>query len=275
MADPLTLMAVHAHPDDESSSTGGVLARYAAAGLRTVVVTCTNGELGDGPSGVKPGEAGHDEGAVVATRLAELEQACRILKVTNLELLGYRDSGMADWQFKDHADAFCNVPIDESAGRLVTLFERYRPAVVITYDDQGGYDHPDHLQAHRVTVAAVEQSGIPAKLYLSAFRRRTFEKLRDKLAELGVEFPAPELDAATLALMDAVERRITTTVDTTAFVEQKQLALAAHASQIEESWFSRIPSEVFVDAFGTESFIRVRDTTGASVPEDDLLAGIR
>ena len=167
------------------------------------------------------------------------------------------------------------IAASSKTARLVTLFERYRPAVVITYDDQGGYDHPDHLQAHRVTVAAVEQSGIPAKLYLSAFRRRTFEKLRDKLAELGVEFPAPELDAETLALMDAVERRITTTVDTTAFVEQKQLALAAHASQIEESWFSRIPSEVFVDAFGTESFIRVRDTTGASVPEDDLLAGIR
>jgi LmbE family N-acetylglucosaminyl deacetylase len=136
--------------------------------------------------------------------------------------------------------------------------------VVITYDDQGGYNHPDHLQAHRVTVAAVEQSGIPAKLYLSAFRRRSFETLRDKLAELGVEFPAPELDADTLALMDAVERRITTTVDTAAFAEQKRLALAAHA----------IPNEVFVDAFGTESFIRVRDTTGASVPEDDLLAGI-
>src|SRR5260370_42649784 len=94
---PLTLMAVHAHPDDEASSTGGVLARYAAAGLRTVVVTCANGELGDGPGGVKPGEAGHDEGAVVATRLAELDQACRIPPVTNLELLGYPDSGLADW----------------------------------------------------------------------------------------------------------------------------------------------------------------------------------
>src|SRR2546430_14956360 len=119
MPQRLTLMAVHAHPDDESSSTGGVLARYAAAGLRTVVVTCTNGELGDGPGGVKPGEAGHDEGAVVATRLAELEQACRILKVTNLELLGYHDSGMADLQFKDHPDAVFNVPIVETTGRPV------------------------------------------------------------------------------------------------------------------------------------------------------------
>ena len=268
-------MAVHAHPDDEASSTGGVLARYADAGIRTVVVTCTNGELGDGPGGVKPGEAGHDEGAVVATRLAELEEACRILRVTNLELLGYRDSGMVEWEYKGHADAFCNVPIEESSGRLVALFEKYRPAVVITYDDQGGYDHPDHVRVHGVTVAAVEQSGIPAKLYLSAFRRKSFETVRDKLIELGVEFPAPDFDEATIALMDAVDGRITTTVNTTPFVEQKRRALASHASQVQESWLSQIPNEVFADAFGTEYFIRVRDTTGASIPEDDLFAGLQ
>src|SRR3984893_3362895 len=135
MAHPLstlTLMAVHAHPDDEAISTGGALARAAAEGIRTVVVTCTNGELGDGPGGVKPGEEGHDEAAVAATRLAELEEACRILDVTDLELLGYHDSGMVDWQFKDRADVFCNVPIEVSSGRLVELFEKYQPDVVIT-----------------------------------------------------------------------------------------------------------------------------------------------
>jgi LmbE family N-acetylglucosaminyl deacetylase len=267
-------MAVHAHPDDESSSTGGVLARYAAAGVRTVVVTCTNGELGDGPGGVKPGEDGHDEAAVAATRLAELEEACRILGVTDLELLGYHDSGMADWRFQDQADAFCNIPVEESAGRLAALFEKYRPDVVITYDDQGGYDHPDHLQAHRIAVAAVEQSGVPAKLYFTAWRRGSFERLRAKLLELGVELPMPEIDAETMKRMDDVEERITTTVDTNAFVEQKRLALAAHASQIDESWLSRVPSEVFGDVFGDESFIRARDTSGAPVPEDDLFAGL-
>ena len=268
-------MAVHAHPDDESSSTGGVLARYAAEGVHTVVVTCTNGELGDGPGGVKPGEAGHDPAAVATTRLGELDTACRILGVGDLELLGYHDSGMADWSFKDDAQAFCNVPIEESTGRLVALIERHRPDVVITYDDQGGYDHPDHLQAHHIAVAAVEQSGIPAKLYFSAFRRGMFETLRAKLLELGIEFPAPELDDDARALMDAVERRITTTVDSSAFVEQKLRALAAHASQMEESWFSRIPHEVLADIFGVEAFIRAHDRTGAPVPEDDLFAGLR
>ncbi len=274
MAGPLTLMAVHAHPDDESSSTGGVLARYAAAGLRTVVVTCTNGELGDGPGGVKPGADGHDETAVVTTRLAELEEACRILNVTDLELLGYRDSGMVDWQNKDHPDAFCNVPLEESSGRLIALFEKYQPDVVVTYDDQGGYDHPDHIQAHRVAVAAFEHSGIPAKLYFTAWRRSTFQNLAERLREMGVEFPEPEISGEVAARMDAVERRITTTIDTRAFGEQKRRALAAHASQMEESWLARMPPEIFEDVFGEESFIRAGDTTGAPVPEDDLFSGL-
>ena len=94
--DTLTLMAVHAHPDDEASSTGGVLALYSDQGVRTVVVTCTNGEFGDAPGQVKPGEDGHDEQAVAQLRLDELRQSCKILGVTNLELLGYHDSGMPD-----------------------------------------------------------------------------------------------------------------------------------------------------------------------------------
>src|SRR2546423_7625133 len=114
---PFTLMAVHAHPDDEAISTGGVLARAAAEGIRTVVVTCTNGELGDAPGGVKPGEPGHDEAAVAAIRLAELDAACAILDVGVLERLGYHDSGMADWEYKARPDAFANIPIEESAGR--------------------------------------------------------------------------------------------------------------------------------------------------------------
>src|SRR4051794_37102464 len=162
MANRLTLMAVHAHPDDESSSTGGVLAMYADQGIRTVVVTCTNGELGDGPGGVKPGEPGHDEAAGAATRPPPLDAAGGNLGVEALERLGYHDSGMPDWKYKDHPDAFCNVPVHESAGRLVALMERYQPDVVVTYDQSAGYNHPDHLQASRITLAAIEQTGIPA-----------------------------------------------------------------------------------------------------------------
>src|SRR3954464_320652 len=127
MASPLTLMAVHAHPDDESSSTGGVLARYAGEGIRTVVVTCTNGEYGDAPGGIKPGADGHDPEAVARIRRDELERACAILRVTHLEMLGYHDSGMPDWEYKDRANVFCNVPLDESTERLPQLYGGDRP----------------------------------------------------------------------------------------------------------------------------------------------------
>src|ERR1700690_3882501 len=101
MADILTMMAVHAHPDDEASSTGGVLATYSAQGIRTIVVTCTNGEYGDAPGGIKPGQPGHDPAEVARLRLAELDKSASILRVTDLETLGYHDSGMEEWAYKD------------------------------------------------------------------------------------------------------------------------------------------------------------------------------
>src|ERR1700735_2803875 len=143
MAETLTLMAVHADPDDEASSTGGVLAKYSDEGIRAIVVTCTNGEFGDAPPGIKPGAEGHDEQAVAEIRLAELRESIKHLGVTNLELLGYHDSGMPEWEYKDRPDAFCNVPVADVAARIGALIEKYRPQVVVTYDDQSIYQHPD------------------------------------------------------------------------------------------------------------------------------------
>jgi LmbE family N-acetylglucosaminyl deacetylase len=271
----LTLMAVHAHPDDESSSTGGVLARYAAERIRTVVVTCTNGELGDGPGHVKPGQPGHVDDEVARTRLAELAVACEHLRVAHLELLGYRDSGMPEWPYKDRPDAFCNVPVDAVAERLSALFERYRPDVVITYDDDDGYNHPDHVQAHRATVAAVTRTNIPAKLYFTARRREDRAKLRELILEMGGDPPersAP--DPERRKRMELREQRITTTVDAAGVVERKRAALAAHASQLDQSWIVRLPPDGFRTVFGHETFIRAHDTTGAAIPEDDLFAGL-
>ena len=199
MSTPLTLMAVHAHPDDESSSTGGVLARYADEGVRTVVVTCTNGELGDAPGGIKPGDEGHDEAEVARIRLGELERACETLGVAHLEMLGYHDSGMVDWEHKDRPDVFCNVAVDDAAERLSGLFERYQPDVVVTYDELGGYDHPDHVHASRVAMAAVARTGIPRKAYFTAFRRSMFERFRAVLEEQGADvsqFPRARSGAA-------------------------------------------------------------------------------
>ncbi len=277
MADTLTLMAVHAHPDDEASSTGGVLALYSAQGIRTVVVTCTNGEFGDAPGQVKPGQEGHDEQAVAELRLAELRQSCKILGVSQLELLGYHDSGMPDWEYKDRPDAFCNIPVAEVAGRIGSLIEQYRPQVVISYDDKGMYQHPDHVHAAVAAAAAVAQTGIPAKFYQTAMRGSDWRKIWRALRERGVpDLPEErEFTDDMRRQVEEAEARITTTIDITSVLDRKREALFAHASQIQDSWFSMIPEDVALDVFGKETFVRVSDSTGAPIPENDLFAGLR
>jgi len=277
-SDLLTLMAVHAHPDDESSSTGGVLARYSDEGIRTVVVTCTNGEYGDGPGHLKPNEPGHDPARVAETRLSELKLACAHLGVDHVETLGFHDSGMADWDFKDRPDAFCNVPLEISVGRLVGLFEHYRPDAVVTYYDMGGQNHPDHRQAHRITVEAVDRTAIPAKGYFIARRRRDWQKLREQMAAAGMELQPPPrwwTDPERVRQMDEMEERITTMVDTAPWSSRKRAALASHGSQLDDSMWLRMSPESFADAFGVETFIRFMDRTGSPVPEDDLFTGLR
>jgi LmbE family N-acetylglucosaminyl deacetylase len=275
MAEPLTLMAVHAHPDDEASG-GGILATYADQGIRTVVVTCTNGEFGDAPGGIKPGQDGHDEQAVARLRLAELEASARILKVSDLEMLGYHDSGMPDWEYKDRPDAFWNVPLEEVAGRIGGLIATYRPQVLVTYDDQGAYQHPDHVHASRAAQAAAAATGIPAKLYLSTMRGSSWRKIWEALRAAGAEVPDWEEDEERTRRALQSEERITTTIDIRPVLERKREALFAHGTQINgDSWFGKIPPEVVEGAFGYEYFIRVADTTGAPLPEDDLFAGLR
>src|SRR5260221_296304 len=230
MNQPLTLMAVHAHPDDESSSTGGVLATYSDEGVRTIVVTCTNGEFGDGPAGLKPGEEGHDTADVAQTRLAELRESCKHLGVTELETLGYHDSGMPEWEYKDNPQAFCNVPLDTVIDRIGALIE---------------------------------------------MRRSAWQKVAQALREAGEQIDDWEPTEEEIANMRESEARITTTIDIEPFLERKRTALITHASQIADSWFSKIPPDVAAEAFGQETFILSMDKAHASVPETDLLSGLR
>jgi LmbE family N-acetylglucosaminyl deacetylase len=275
MAEPLTLMVVHAHPDDEASG-GGILATYADQGIRVVVVTCTNGEYGDAPGGIKPGQPGHDPEAVARLRLAELEESARILKVSDVETLGYHDSGMPDWEYKDRPEAFSNVPLEEVAGRIGGLIAKYRPQVLVTYDDQGAYQHPDHVHASRAAQAAAAETGIPAKLYLSTMRSSSWRKIWEALRAAGADLPARGDDEELASRALQSEERITTTIDIRPVLERKREALFAHGTQINgDSWFGKIPPEIVEEAFGYEYFIRVADTTGAPLPEDDLFAGLR
>jgi LmbE family N-acetylglucosaminyl deacetylase len=275
MNQPLTLMAVHAHPDDEASSTGGVLAAYSDQGVRTVVVTCTNGEFGDGPAGIKPGEDGHDTAYVAQTRLDELREASKHLGVADLELLGYHDSGMPEWEYRNSPDAFCNVPLDEVIGRIGALIEKYQPQVVITYDPDGAYQHPDHVHAARAAIGAAGQTGVPAKLYLTAMRRSEWRKIFDALREAGEDVPEWDMTEEEQRQIIASEARITTEVDITSVLDRKREALLAHSSQITDSWFSKIPPDVVRSAFGREFFILAQNKTQAPVPETDLFSGLR
>ena len=226
---PLTLMAVHAHPDDEAISTGGILARYSAEGVRTVLVTCTNGELGDAPGGIKPGEPGHDEAVVVPLRRKELEASCDVLGVTNLELLGYHDSGMEGWPQNDAPDSFWQTPVAVAGSRLAALMRTFEPQVVVTYDENGFYGHPDHIQANRVTHAAIAECGIPAKLYYTAIARSRLHGFRDVMAEAGVELPEEVQENPDFGTPDEL---ITTTVDCSA-LHRAEVRVARRAREPE------------------------------------------
>ena len=271
----LTLMAVHAHPDDEVLSTGGVFARYADEGIRTVLVTCTNGEQGDGPDGVKPGEPGHDETAVREQRLAELRDSVAHLGIEHVELLGYRDSGMAGWDANEDKGVFSNVPIEESTDQLVALMEKYRPQVVVTYDENGAYGHPDHIQAHRIAVAAAEvtheRHGFPAKFYHTAIPRTRFRQLMEMLREAGEDFGGEEPPED----MGTPDELVTTVVDVLPYTERKRKALESHASQVDNIFFLRMADEILRQVFGAEAFTRTRSDVEVPDKEDDLFAGLR
>jgi LmbE family N-acetylglucosaminyl deacetylase len=270
MKHELTLMAVHAHPDDEVLGTGGLLARCAAEGVRTVLVTCTNGEQGDDAGGAKPGDPGHDATEVAARRLAELRESADLLNIRHLELLGYRDSGMAGWSTNDDPAAFANIPQDESAGRLAELMEHYRPQVVVTYDENGGYGHPDHIQAHRIALAAAEKTGVPDKLYYTAIPRSGIRRMFDGIREAGIEidFDPPD-DFGT------PDELVTSTLDVSAHWEAKREALRAHASQEENIFLLRLPEEMQRSVFSFEAFVRRQCRVQAPDTEDDLFAGLR
>ncbi len=197
-----TMVCFHAHPDDESIGTGGILARLADEGVRTVLVTCTGGEVGEIGD---PTLATLDNLAEIRER--ELRTACEILGVAHLELLGYRDSGMVGTPDNERPDAFARADLDVAAGRLVALIRRYRPQVLVTYDENGFYGHPDHINANRITVRAFARAGDPAaypdqdlepwqpaKLYYTAVPRSRMAEFGRKLAEHGIRPPMGEGD---------------------------------------------------------------------------------
>lgn len=278
-------MAVHAHPDDEIFGTGGVFARAHDEGMRTVLVCATGGEEGEI---VLPERDTPEEHARLAEiREQELRRACAILGIDELYFLGYRDSGMLGTPANDNPESFFRADPVEAVGRVVRLIRQIRPDVLVTYDQGGGYGHPDHVTAHRITTAAVEAAADPArypeygpawsvpKFYNTANPASTWERLGRQLEEHGL--PVPDADAEyDFRPFVTPEEAVTTRVDVRKYVPQKRAALAVHETQIgQDGWIHAMPADIGDSFLGTELFIRVHSSVPASTPEDDLFAGLR
>src|SRR5579871_867720 len=249
-----TLVCFHAHPDDEAIATGGVMARAVAEGHRVVLVVATGGEEGEvAPDVLAPGEA------LGERRAAELTTAAAILGIHRVEVLGYRDSGMMGTEANDDPASFWQADVDEAAGRLAAILDEEQAAALTTYDDNGGYGHPDHIQVHRVGVRAGELARTP-HVYEATMDR---DRMREGLEEVLRSRPAPEVVEMAEGMlanggphMGVPAGRITTRVDVSAYIGVKRAALAAHASQVPaDSWFLKAPPDEFERMFGTEVFI--------------------
>jgi LmbE family N-acetylglucosaminyl deacetylase len=272
VSDALTLLCVHAHPDDESSSTGGVLRSYADQGVRTVLVTCTDGALGDSPDGTTPDAEHHEPGEVAAHRAEELRTAAKILGVTRLEMLGFADSGMEGWPQNDAPGSFWSTPVDVAAQRLVPILLEERPQVVVTYDENGFYGHPDHIQANRVTRAAIAASGLRASLMYTAIPKSAFKRFRELLDEADVEGPGTDGEDPPFGTADEL---IGVRVDVSAAADAKYDALSAHSSQTDDSFFLKMGRERFLELFRNEYFVRAQDPLHRTGIDHDLFAGWR
>lgn len=278
----LTLMAVHAHPDDEAIGTGGILAKYASEGIRTVLVTCTKGELGDvlNPSYVPP----RPGMSITEIREEELAQAMKILRVSAYHNLGYKDSGMAGTSGNMDPKAFAQADVTAATHRLVRLIRKERPQVVVTYDENGIYGHPDHVMAHRVTQKAFtaandsdlildtsEPPWQPRKLYHLAIPMERLKRFR-KAGEDDQSTERP-----TSSIVGTPEEQITTRIDITPVIEQKFEAIFSHKSQIGSGHlFRQLSQAQRVALFGKEHFVCVHGCNlAANEKERDLFEGLR
>jgi mycothiol conjugate amidase Mca len=286
-----TLMIVHAHPDDESLGTGATTLKYAAEGVQTVLVIATGGEEGEVHDPDLPEEEARAQ--LKEIREDELRRACTILNVGTLELLGYRDSGMPGTPANARPDNFQNADFDEATGRLVRLIRRHRPQVLVTYNEDGGYPHPDHIQCHKVTVAAFEAAGDadrypeagpafqPVKLYAIAWSRERTRALRLALARFGLPWPFEAVARAAAKPGEEPEwgqpeDTISTSLAVGEYMPQARQALAQHRTQFApDNVFLNLPEELRAGMRqAREYFVLLRSHVPTTRPEDDLFAGI-
>lgn len=302
-----TIMAVHAHPDDEVVFTGGTLPLYHDRGVRTVLVTATGGEEGEihDPE-LDPEEARPRLGDI---RREELRRAVEILQIDNLELLNYRDSGMAGTEANERADNFRNADREEATRKLVALVRRYKPQILVTYDENGAYGHPDHIMCNIITQAAYEKAADPeyapelgeawaaSKLYYTHWPQDRMERARQMYKERGLKWfwedeeerlesdPEHQSDEEGVVTLqkEAEENEppayvpppVTTRLDVSIALQRKMEAIYQHRTQFSpDGPFMVMPPDIAEVALGEEHYSLVKSRAPAAEQEDDLLAGL-
>jgi N-acetyl-1-D-myo-inositol-2-amino-2-deoxy-alpha-D-glucopyranoside deacetylase len=284
---------VHAHPDDETIGNGATMARYVADGIHVTLVTCTLGELGEVLVPALERLAADAADQLGGYRVAELERAMQALGVTDHRFLGgigrYRDSGMMGLDTNKDPRCFWQADVDEAAGHLVAVIREIRPQVLVTYDENGGYGHPDHIQTHRVAMRAAELAADPehgtgepwqvAKLYWTAVPKSYLAAGIEALRAAGIEAPFGVVDSVDDLPFGTPDELVTTQVDGSAFAAAKDAALRAHATQISvDGPFFALSNHLGREVMSLEHYILVRGERGPGAGERgweaDLFGGL-
>ncbi len=282
--DPLCILTVHAHPDDEASKGAGTIAKYQAEGVRTVLVCCTGGEEGDilNPEMDRP-EVTAD---LAAWRRKELDAAAKIIGYDKVEMLGYRDSGMKDSPSNEHPDCFAQADLDEAIGRLVAIIRRDRPQVMVTYpEDQGRYQHPDHLRVWDICRPAFDLAGdpeayvdagdpwTPQKLYSTTWSKARITARHEAFLHAGIDSP---YDEGWFAGEDK-DHLISAKIDIAGFHSARIEGLRAHATQVDPNssfWFG-LPPDVEANTYPYDDYLLIESRIDTEETETDLFAGLR
>lgn len=293
---PLTLLTVHAHPDDEASKGAPTLARYTAEGVNTVLVCCTGGEEGDlqNPSLREQGQAFHgltseqERELVVSMRATELAASAEVIGFDEVVMLGYRDSGMAETEPNERPESFHQADLDEAVGRLVAIIRRTKSQVIITYgDDQAGYPHPDHLRVHDISVLAFDRAGDaawypelgepfqPLKMYYSVWAKARILAVHEAMLTYTGESAFSDEWLA----REGQDHRITTKIDVADYQWARTGSLRAHATQVDSTagWWFGLTDEQLAETYPWEDWILARNEVGPipdSDSERDLFAGV-
>jgi N-acetyl-1-D-myo-inositol-2-amino-2-deoxy-alpha-D-glucopyranoside deacetylase len=281
-------LLVHAHPDDESISTGGVMARYAAEGAHVVCVTCTGGEHGE--IVVPDMDTPENHARLGEIRAEELRRALAKLGNIDSRSLGYVDSGMMGTKENEAAESFWQADFDGAVERLLAIVREVQPQVIVGYNDFGGYGHPDHIRSALIAKAAFERAAdlpnSPQKLYEVARDWTRMEEFRKRAAERGADaWWNPDDDESEddrrqreehFGKMQAATGPITTIVDVSDFLAAKRAAMQEHVTQLSpQMTFLALTVEDWRELMPTEDFTLRVARSGVRIPEDDLFAGLR